>query len=101
MGQPAAPECDSISRAMPQMNRRVFLATATAPTLARLFARTGGNDGVDETLRSGIARRKIPAVVGMVASPNKTLYVGAFGLRDASGVPVRVDSIFQIASMTK
>ena len=49
----------------------------------------------------GIARRSIPAVVGMVASETKTLYAGAFGRRDASGVPVRVDSIFQIASMTK
>jgi len=56
---------------------------------------------VDDALRSGIARRKIPAVVGMFASDNKTLYAGAFGTRDSSGIPVRVDSLFQIASMTK
>jgi CubicO group peptidase (beta-lactamase class C family) len=56
---------------------------------------------VDEALRSGIARRKIPAAVGAIADRRKTLYAGAFGVRDASGVPVRVDSIFRIASMTK
>jgi CubicO group peptidase (beta-lactamase class C family) len=87
---------------MPQINRRVFLAAAAGATtnLSSLFA-AGDSAAVDEALRSGIARRRIPAVVGMVSSENKTLYAGAFGKRDASGVPVRVDSIFAIASMTK
>ncbi len=87
---------------MPHINRRAFLAAAgSAPTnLTSLFA-AGDSAGVDEALRSGIARRKIPAVVGMVGSENKTLYAGAFGTRDSSGAPVRVDSIFAIASMTK
>ena len=49
----------------------------------------------------GIARRKIPAAVGSIADRRKTLYAGAFGVRDAAGVPVRLDSIFRIASMTK
>jgi CubicO group peptidase (beta-lactamase class C family) len=52
-------------------------------------------------LRSGIERRKIPAVVAMAASDKKILYTGAFGVRDASGAAVRADNIFQIASMTK
>ncbi len=64
-------------------------------------AATGGTAGVDETLRSGIARRGIPAVVGMAASADKTLYAGAFGTRESSGQPVTADSIFAIASMTK
>ena len=87
---------------MPHINRRVFLAAAgsAATNLTSLFA-AGDSAGVDEALRSGIARRKIPAVVGMVGSENKTLYAGAFGTRDSSGAPVRVDSIFAIASMTK
>src|ERR1035441_1932704 len=87
---------------MPQINRRAFLATAAgaATNLGSLLA-AGDTAGVDEVLRSGIARRKIPAVVGMVGSEDKTLYAGAFGTRDGSGVPVRVDSIFAIASMTK
>ena len=80
----------------------MFLAAGGAATnLYRLLAAPGGASGVDEVLRSGITRRKIPAVVGMAASESKTLYAGAFGTRDSSGVPVRVDSIFQIASMTK
>ena len=81
----------------------MFLAAggAAATNLYTLLAAPGGASGVDEVLRSGIARRKIPAVVGMAASESKTLYAGAFGTRDSSGAPVRVDSIFQIASMTK
>ena len=87
---------------MLHMNRRMFLAAGgAAANLYTLLAAPGGASGVDELLRSGIARRKIPAVVGMAASESKTLYAGAFGTRDSSGVPVRVDSIFQIASMTK
>ncbi len=87
---------------MSHINRRAFFAAAggAATSLNSLFA-AGNSAGVDETLRSGIARRKIPAVVGMFGSENKTLYAGAFGKRDSSGAPVRVDSIFAIASMTK
>ena len=49
-----------------------------------------------------MTRRKIPAVVAMVATPDKTTYTGAFGKRDsASGMDVKPDSIFAIASMTK
>ena len=49
----------------------------------------------------GISSRKIPAAVGMAADGGKILYEGAFGTRDPSGVPVKIDSIFAIASMTK
>jgi methyl acetate hydrolase len=85
-------------RAIP---RRDFLAAATAAASSnQLFGASTGN-AVDETLRSGIARRNIPAVVGMVANRRNTLYGGAFGRRDSSGVPVQMDSIFQIMSMTK
>ncbi len=56
---------------------------------------------LDEVLRSGIARRKIPAVVAMLATHEQTLYSGAYGRRDSSGLPVSSDSIFQIMSMTK
>ena len=87
---------------MNNIDRRVFLASTGAAAASHGALRAApGTAAVDETLRSGIARRKIPAVVGMVASGNKTLYAGAFGQRDSSGVPVRVDSIFRIASMTK
>jgi methyl acetate hydrolase len=57
---------------------------------------------IDETLLTGIARRKIPAVAAMAATATQTFYAGAFGKRDgASGIDVQSDSIFSIASMTK
>ena len=81
------------------MTRREF---ALLPVSVGIIRGAGaGNAQIDEALRSGIARRKIPAAVGMVAGGSKTLYQGAFGTRDSSGVPVRIDSIFAIASMTK
>lgn len=82
---------------MPLIARRAFLAGAAACVLDAGTAQ----EQVDEAIRSGIARRKIPAAAGSIADRRKTLYAGAFGVRDASGVPVRVDSIFRIASMTK
>jgi CubicO group peptidase (beta-lactamase class C family) len=82
---------------MPPITRRALLAGAATCVLdAR-----AGHEQVDEALRSGIARRKVPAAVGAISDRRKTLYAGAFGVRDSSGVPVRADSIFRIASMTK
>ena len=85
---------------MTQLNRRQFagLALSLGAGAARL---SGGSATIDETLRSGIDRRKIPAAVGMFASGNKILYAGAFGTRDSTGMPATVDTIFGIASMTK
>src|SRR5580704_15962409 len=58
--------------------------------------------GIDETLRAGIAGRKIPAVAAMAATATQTFYAGAFGKRDgSSGIDAKPDSIFSIASMTK
>ena len=86
---------------MRDIPRRNFLAAASAAASSnQLFGASTGN-AVDETLRSGIARRNVPAVVGMVANRGATLYGGAFGRRDSSGVPVQLDSVFQIMSMTK
>jgi len=57
---------------------------------------------IDQTLRTGIAQRNIPAVAAMAATATQTFYAGAFGKRDsASGLDVKSDSIFSIASMTK
>jgi methyl acetate hydrolase len=57
---------------------------------------------IDETLRTGIATRNIPAVAAAAATATETFYSGAFGKRDgSSGMDVRPDSIFAIASMTK
>jgi CubicO group peptidase (beta-lactamase class C family) len=82
------------------ISRREFggLALALGAQARRLF----GAIGIDQTLREGLQRRKIPAAAAMVATADKTIYAGAFGKRDsASGVDVKTDSIFFIASMTK
>lgn len=87
---------------MPHVKRRTFLATgAIAVSDLNAYFAGGGPGGLDETLRSGITRRKIPAAVGMVADGNKTLYAGAFGKRDTSGPLAGTDALFRIASMTK
>lgn len=81
---------------MDHIDRRAFLTlTTTAASSLHPLLAASGTALVDETLRSGIASRKIPAAVGMVASGAKTLYSGAFGHRDSSQVPVKIDSIFR------
>jgi methyl acetate hydrolase len=88
---------------MPHISRREFggLITVLGAQAGRLQASSFGANKVDDILRTGIAQRKIPAAVGMVASERSILYSGAFGTRDSSAVPVTADSLFAIASMTK
>src|ERR1700674_4989629 len=85
---------------MPLITRRAFGAAAFA-----LGAKAPGlraATSLDDLLRTGIGRRKIPAVAAMVATADKITYQGAFGKRDAaSGARATPDSIFGIASMTK
>jgi methyl acetate hydrolase len=89
-----------IKESMSTLNRREFAAA-----IAGLTAQTKslwGATGIDETIRSGLKQRNIPAAVAMVANADKTTFVGAYGQRDsASGVDVTAGSIFRIASMTK
>jgi CubicO group peptidase (beta-lactamase class C family) len=87
------------------ISRRQFegiALTAATVGLGKLRAGSGGSQAIDEVLRAGMQRRGIPAVVGMVANGHSILYSGAFGARDAaSNMPVGMNSIFSIASMTK
>ena len=86
---------------MPSISRREFGVLAAVAGARAGQGATNGASRIDDTLRSGIAQRKIPAAVGMVATDHSILYSGAFGTRDSSGAPVAADSIFAIASMTK
>ena len=89
---------------MIKLTRRQFGGTLLVATQAapRLFGKSASTGAIDKVLSEGIQRRQIPCVTAMVASPNSILYSGAFGKRDsASGVDVKPDSIFAIASMTK
>ena len=87
------------------LSRRDFskMAVVAGAAVRRLNAAGIRNSAsIDDTLRGGIERRRIPAVTAMVASADSILYQGAFGKRDATtGTPVKIDSIFAIASMTK
>src|SRR5947209_5362189 len=85
---------------MPEMTRRTILAGGAAAVLHSATS-AAAVPPVDEVLRSGIAQRRIPAVVAAAANAHDTLYTAAFGTRDSSGVLVRADSLFGIASMTK
>jgi len=86
---------------MPQLSRRALTRLAAGAVIARNLPARKPTTGIDAALKQGIATRHIPCVVGMVANSRTTLYQGAFGQRDSLGVPVRTDSIFSIASMTK
>lgn len=88
---------------MTQITRREFgsVLAVLGAQAGRLQGATFAASDVDDTLRTGIAQRKIPCAAGMVATESKILYSGAFGTRDSSGVAVTADSIFAIASMTK
>ena len=82
-----------------QFGGTLLLVTQAAP---RLFGKSASTGAIDQVLREGIQRRKIPCVTAVVASTDSILYSGAFGKRDsASGIDVQPDSIFAIASMTK
>jgi methyl acetate hydrolase len=89
---------------MIKLTRRQFGGSLLVATQAtpRLFGKSASTGAIDKVLREGIQRRQIPCVTAMVASTDSILYSGAFGKRDsASGVDVKPDSIFAIASMTK
>jgi CubicO group peptidase (beta-lactamase class C family) len=82
------------------LNRRQFntFALALASPAAKLFAAPS----LADTLRDSMKKRGVPQVVAMAATPNKITFTGAFGKRDEhSGIDVKADSIFTIASMTK
>ena len=89
---------------MIKLTRRQFGGTLLVATQAapRLFGKSASTGAIDKVLSEGIQRRQIPCVAAMVASTDSILYSGAFGKRDsASGIDVKPDSIFAIASMTK
>ena len=85
---------------MHRFTRREFggLSLALGAQPWRLFAA----NNVDAVLHSAVDQHKIPAVAAIAGTGDAITYSGAFGTRDAaSGVPVTLDSIFAIASMTK
>ena len=61
-----------------------------------------GRATIDDYLDQVVHDTYIPGVVALVTNRDGVIYAGAFGNRNvAQGVPMTVDSIFRIASMTK
>jgi CubicO group peptidase (beta-lactamase class C family) len=79
----------------------VIVAAAAVLTLVAGSA-TQSSDAIDRVLREAVEQNGLPGVVGMVASADGVVYQGAAGKRDTlKNVPMTLDSIFHIASMTK
>jgi methyl acetate hydrolase len=58
--------------------------------------------GFEATARRAVASGAFPGVAAMVANKDEVLYSAVFGCADATtGVPLRLDDVFFIASMTK
>jgi methyl acetate hydrolase len=57
---------------------------------------------IDEAMRDAVARKIVPGVVVAAADRKGIIYEGAFGVADIDEArPLKIDSIFRIASMTK
>lgn len=55
----------------------------------------------DAGLDAAFAASGLPGAVAMIVGPEGPRYARAFGQREAGGAPMQVDTVFQIASMTK
>jgi CubicO group peptidase (beta-lactamase class C family) len=79
----------------------VTLATATILTVCA-DSSTKSSNQIDQVLREAVDEKKVPGIVAMVAVKDHVIYQGASGKRDTTkNIPMTVDSIFRIASMTK
>ena len=78
----------------------ILLAThsdAQTPMLSE-----AGQRAIDEYVHQVVRDTYIPGVVALVTNRDGVIYAGAFGSRNvAQDLPMTVDSIFRIASMTK
>ena len=64
--------------------------------------RLADDDAIGAYLADSVQRTDIPGTVALVVSADEILYEGAFGSRDVGNAsPMRPDTIFRIASMTK
>ena len=77
------------------------LATAIfSSLLAAAPANTSAQ--IDQLFRDSVSQKKLAGIVAMAWHADKSIYQGAAGQQDAANnVPMTIDSIFRIASMTK
>lgn len=85
-------------------SRSILVAALVTATTLTLFAQssTQSSKQIDRVLRDAVNEKKVPGIVAMVAVADHVIYEGASGKRDTmENIPMTVDSIFRIASMTK
>lgn len=88
------------------MKRALALLAVTilmpAHELAKAANRTSPVTTPDNVLRAYVDSGRVPGVVAVAAAGGRVVHQAAFGMRDAgTGQPMRLDSLFRIASMTK
>jgi CubicO group peptidase (beta-lactamase class C family) len=80
----------------------VFIAACALVVLAAARARAQSAKGIAERLRPFVESRAIAGAVTLVADKEKALSLDTVGFADAAAkTPMRPDSLFWIASMTK
>ena len=85
-------------------SRSILAATLATATTLTLFAQssTQSSNRIDRVLRDAVNEKKLPGIAAIVAVEDHVIYQGASGRRDTiKNIPMTVDSIFRIASMTK
>ena len=86
------------------LSRAVMLSSlALTTTLTTCAAGSpGSKNQIDQVLRDAVEVKKVPGIVAMVAVADRIRYQGAAGKRDTTrNIPMTLDAIFRIASMTK
>jgi CubicO group peptidase (beta-lactamase class C family) len=75
--------------------------SSTAPLRSSAESAAASRE-LDTYLAAQVGPQRIPGMVAMVVDAKGTLYLNAFGQQDVAGnKPMRTDTIFRIASMTK